>query len=98
MDYPIGLISNNTPAQGIGGADDLVHLLFEGSAGDRFAGWRLHIFRIGGGGEPGGGEDGASVVFVQLKDSAGEAAESVGADGDGNVFTVPGDDGCAGTG
>ena len=71
MDYPIGLISDNTPAQGIGWAEDLVHLLFEGGAGDRFAGWDLHIFRINGRAKPRGGKDGAAVVVIKLKDSAG---------------------------
>ena len=86
------LVPDDTAALGVGRAEDLVHLLFKGGAGDHFSAWNLHTFCVDGGAEPGGGEDHSTGILVEFKDGAGKAAEVVRADGDGNVFAVPGDD------
>lgn len=86
------LIPNDSPALGVGRAEDLVHLLLKGGAGDHFSAWDLHTFCVDGGAEPGGGEDHSAGIYVEFKDGAGKAAVVVRADGDRNVFAVPGDD------
>src|SRR5260221_5930427 len=50
----------------------------------------FQVFCIDGGKDPGGGEYDSCAVLVEFQNGSGQAAEFIRADGNRNVFTIPG--------